>query len=135
MFSLAGVVLGVGLQYLVGRDLETRKQLALQRSQAYIDYFRVIAHIAQDGGSKENLAAAADAKTRICVYGSQEAIDRLRQFEAVGASTSSLEGKKAIVGLIRAVRSDTRKDGHRIGSETFREILLGRANRSSRSDS
>lgn len=123
--SLAGVALGAGLQYLVGRDLETRKQLALQRSQSYIDYFKAVALAARDGRTKEILSAAADAKTRICIYGSPTVIDHLHEFEASGASTSSPRGKEAIVALLRAMRSDIGKASQSVSNHTLEGILLG----------
>ena len=68
IFSLCGVLLGGGLQYVFGRALESRKQLALQKSQAYVDYFRAVAVIAQSGRSRENLSMAADAKVNLHLW-------------------------------------------------------------------
>lgn len=64
--SLAGVLIGAALQYAFGQRLEHRKQFGVQRSQAYTDFFRAMSALAQDR-SKEQLALAADAKTRICI--------------------------------------------------------------------
>jgi hypothetical protein len=86
ILSLVGVLLGAGLQYYFGRTLEGRKQLALQRSQAYVDYFKAVASVAQHGRSKDNLAQTADAKVRVCIYGSPTVIKHLSAFEATGAA-------------------------------------------------
>ena len=67
VFSLCGVAIGAGLQYLFGRSLEARKQLTLQKSQSYIDYFKAMAALAQTTGQKDGKVLAADAKVRICL--------------------------------------------------------------------
>ncbi len=123
--SLCGVVVGVGLQYLFGRALETRKQMALQRSLAYVDYFRAVATIAQNGRSKETLSIAADAKARICIYGSARVIERLWAFEATGANTVSEEGRSATVQLVTEMRADTVQDKHAISADNLQSILFG----------
>ena len=42
LLSVLGVLVGAYLQYFFGRSLEARKQLTLQKSQSYIDYFRSV---------------------------------------------------------------------------------------------
>jgi len=125
IFSLCGVLLGGGLQYLFGRALESRRQLTLQRSQAYVDYFKAVALIAQNGRSKDNLSMAADAKVRICIYGSGKVIKHLSDFEATGANTKSLEGQAVIVGLLAEMRKDIAKDSNAIGEPELQSILFG----------
>lgn len=125
--SLCGVLLGVGLQYLFGRALETRKQMALQRSLAYVDYFRAVATIAQNGRSKETLSLAADAKARICIYGSAKVIERLWAFETAGANTASDEGRSATVQLVTEMRADVAQDRHAINADSLQSILFGLA--------
>lgn len=125
ILSLTGVLLGAGLQYYFGRALEGRKQLALQRSQAYVDYFRALAGTAQHGGTKDNLAQAADAKVRVCIYGSPEVIRRLSAFEATGAAINSPESAKLILGLLSAMRKDTGMSDDGIGQPDFHNIVLG----------
>jgi hypothetical protein len=67
---ILGVVIGASLQCFFSKSTETRKQLAMLRTQAYIDYLRCFAEIKHTGrdNSKvrgEILAKATDAKMRI----------------------------------------------------------------------
>ena len=124
IFSLGGVLLGAGLQYLFGRALETQRQLALQRSQSYVDYFKALALVRNDR-SKEVLSLAADAKTRICIYGSGKVIDCLSNFEAVGANTNSADGRTAIVLLLKEMRADIGRTERIIDDSHLQDVLFG----------
>jgi hypothetical protein len=44
--SLCGVALGGGLQFIFGGRLEARKQLTVQKSQSYVDFFKSVASLA-----------------------------------------------------------------------------------------
>jgi hypothetical protein len=123
--SLSGALLAVGLQYLFGKALESRKQLLLQRSQSYVDFLKVVALVAQNGPSKENLAAAADAKTRICVYGSAEVIKSLSEFTATGSNTNSPIGRSKIIILVKEMRKNIGKIDRAIDEKELAVILFG----------
>lgn len=127
IFSLSGVIVGGGLQYLFGRALESRKQLTLQRSQSYVDYFKAVALLAHGDKIKETNSLAADAKTRICLYGSPDVIGHLKKFEEAGAITSSPEAQIVIVGLLKAMRRDVGKDNQMPDDEVLRRVLFGKA--------
>ena len=99
--------MGAGLQFWFGRTLEGRKQLALQRSQAYVDYFKAFALLAQHGKSEPHLAMAADAKVRVCIYGAPEVIKILSQFERAGAVVDTPANAGIIIQLLQAMRKDT----------------------------
>ncbi len=69
---LFGVGVGAILQYLFTRSAEVRKQAYSLRQQAYVDYLRALAQAGHASGSEDLGKArllAADAKTRIVVYG------------------------------------------------------------------
>ncbi len=123
--SLAGVLLGATLQYLSGRALEARRSMTLQRSQAYVDYFKAVALIAQNGRSKETLSLAADAKARICIYGSSKVISQLHAFEGAGANTASDVGRRATVKLLGEMRSDVSRDRRSVDAADLEGILFG----------
>ena len=125
VLSLIGVALGASLQYYFGRTLEGRKQLAVQRAQAYVDYFKAVALLAQHSGGKDHLAMAADAKVRVCIYGSPSVIRCLSAFEATGAIINSADGAVAIMELLRAMRNDTGMGDGGIGQQDFQRIVLG----------
>lgn len=58
LLPLIGAAVGASLQFLFGRNLEGRKQLMLQRAQAYIDFGRGLAA----DPSIDNQRLLADAK-------------------------------------------------------------------------
>jgi hypothetical protein len=131
LLSLLGVMLGAGLQYYFGRTLESRKQLAVQRSQAYVDYFKAVALLAQHGPAKDSLALAADAKVRVCIYGSSAVIKCMSDFEAAGPSITTPASASAIVSLLVEMRKDTGMWDRLIGREEFQSILISPHLRSS----
>ena len=103
---LLGVLIGAGLQYLFGRTLEGRKQIQSQKAQAYADFFKAVAAIAKFDQTKDNLSQLADAKTRICVYGSKEVIAALGEFERSGARLDNPDSKKLIIRVLGHMRRD-----------------------------
>jgi hypothetical protein len=103
---LLGFLVGAGLQYLFGRSLEWRKQIQVQKGQAYADYFQAFSTVATVGRTKEALSAVVDAKTRICVYGSDEVVAKLAHFERAGASTESQDNHALVSDLVSAMRRD-----------------------------
>jgi hypothetical protein len=125
VFSLCGVLLGAGMQYLSGRALNARKQLILQKTQAYVDYFRALALVAQNGQSKEILSMAVDAKSRICIYGSPSAITHLREFESSGAKTDTTEGRAAVIALLAEVRKEIGRRDRTITGSDLHKVLFG----------
>ena len=121
---MIGVAIGAALQYAFGRSLENRKQLILQRAQAYADFFRGIASLSQ-GRSTDGLVLVADAKTRICIYGSEKVVFQLAAFEKVGASPSTDVGRAALIDLMQAMRRDVTKNRVLIGKVDLGRILFG----------
>jgi hypothetical protein len=84
-----GVLIGAALQYFFGRTLEIEKQLTLRKGEAYADYYRAVALLATKDRSGDNVSLAAEAKTRICIYGSVAVVRRLAGFEHAGAKAST----------------------------------------------
>ena len=121
---IVGVLVGAALQYVFGRSLEGRKLLAAQRAQAYIDYFRAVAVLAQ-GRSKEQLSLAADAKARICLYGSNLVIERLAAFERTGAALTNDQGRDAILTLMQVMRRDVGYVGIQLATPDLDRVLFG----------
>jgi hypothetical protein len=133
-FSLIGVIVGGALQYIFSRALESRKQLALQRGQSYVDYFRAVALIAHNGRAKENLSLAADAKARICIYGSPGVVNQLHAFIIAGENTGETGGMRAAVELLKEMRTDIGKDNRTLAAETVQHILFGLRTRDYRNE-
>src|SRR5208282_3144224 len=94
VLPVIGVLVGASLQYLFTRYLETQRHQRELRTQAYLDYLKSVsglAHLNEPQGSQERdlLASAADAKARICVYGSSQVIQAFASFERLGAEVAS----------------------------------------------
>lgn len=111
LLPLAGVIVGAGLQHYFSRSAERLKQVDILRTQAYVDYLRVVAKFAQLAKSSpvervSLFGEAADAKTRICIYGSRRAIELLAEFERKGANLSSPDAMQTFVSLCSQMRSE-----------------------------
>lgn len=106
LLSLVGVLIGASLQYVFGRSLDLRKHVQLQKGTAYADYFRAFSAIATMGRNKETLSNLADAKTRVCVYGSARVIKALGDFERSGSTTLNDDSRSLVSQLLTEMRRD-----------------------------
>lgn len=130
ILPLAGVILGASLQYYFSRTSEERKQLTLLKTQAYVDYLGSVAKFAQ--AAKINpierlklLSEAADAKTRICIYGSKESISLLAAFERQGAQLASKDSINTFMSLCSQMRKEGLNKESVISSDDLEIILFG----------
>ena len=122
--SLAGAFIGAALSYVYSRSLEARKQLAAQRALAYIDFFRAVAAVSQNR-TQEQLALAADAKTRICISGSAQVVQRLAEFERSGANLSNTVSRSSLIKLVSAMRRDVVLSDAMLNHTDLSDILFG----------
>ena len=122
---LFAALIAGALGYISGRLLETRKQLILQKGQAYADYLNALAATATDRGSTAAIAKATDAKTRICIYGSPSVIHQLSAFERAGAKIVNTESRQVIVHLLAAMRDDMGVLGKQVDQADLHNILFG----------
>ena len=123
LFSVLGIVVGASLQYLFTRYLEERKHYRSLQTEAYADYLRGVAqaaHLNLTVNESEIFARIADAKTRVCLYGSQEVVKLLAQFESSGGIIGNEEQCEAFVAIIQAMRGDSN-----VESKELELILLG----------
>ena len=110
-FSFIGVIVGASLQYLFMRLLEERKERRSLQTKAYTDYIQAVAesrHISLYTEQASIFARLADAKTRICLYGSPEVVARLADFESKGAVIEDNEQREAFMRLIEAIRGTSK---------------------------
>ena len=129
ILPFVGVLVGGFLQYVFTRHLETQRHHRDLRTQAYIDYLKSVsglAHLNDPHGSQERdlLAGAADAKARICLYGSGEVINAFAAFEQLGAMLSSPAEQRCFVAMIAAMREDSGSKSP-ANIEDIRLLLLG----------
>jgi hypothetical protein len=122
---LVGAIVGAGLQYWFGRSLENRKQMALQRVQAYSDYFKGAAMLSKQTRSGETVTFATDAKIRVCLYGSSAVIKRLHDLEVAGNNLATPTGSAAAVALLAEMRTDAGGEMVSASEDMLRAILLG----------
>jgi len=125
ILPLVGVVLGAGLQFWLSRTTAREQHTATLRSQAYADYLRAVAaagHLRSDDDLRDAHRDAADAKARIAVYGSADAIRALARFEQAGAILSDGPAAKAFISLVSAMRAG----GSTLAENELELLLLGR---------
>src|SRR5881628_3341481 len=102
-FSFLGVIVGASLQYFFMRLLEERKQRRSLQTKAYTDYIQAVAesrHMSLYTEQASIFARLADAKTRICLYGSPEVIARLAEFESKGGVIGDDHQQEAFMRVI-----------------------------------
>ncbi len=108
-----GVVIGAVLQYFFTKHIEAQRHSRELKSKAYMDYLKSVAEHAQrlyEVGTLEHkglFVRTADAKCRICLYGSKEAISAFSKFEELGASMNSEEQISAFTEMVSIMRSDS----------------------------
>ena len=126
---VVGVLVGASLQYLFTRYLESQRHQRELRTQAYLDYLKSVsglAHLNDPQGSQERdlLANAADAKARICVYGSSQVVQAFASFERLGAKVSSPAQRRSFVAMVAAIRRDS-GNASSAGVSDLSLLLLG----------
>ena len=130
IISFFGVVIGASLQYVFTRYLENQRHYRNLRTQAYMDYLKCVgeqANLVDQAQSKvkrEIFAKTADAKARICLYGSTEGIKAFALFDKVGAAMKTSQQRDAFTSMVLIMRNDS---GSQSGAkfEDLRVILLG----------
>jgi hypothetical protein len=109
LLTLVGIILGAVLTYLFTRSHENKKHFRLLQTEAYADYLRCVAdaaHLNLQTDHANLLARAADAKTRICLYGAPEVITLLAAFKRAGGVIGTEQQRDAFVRLVAAMRCE-----------------------------
>lgn len=129
-FSFLGIVTGAALQYIFTRHLDSQKHHRELRSRAYLDYLRCVSEHAQlrsqppTEEGKQLGARTADAKCRICVYGSRLTIEAFAKFERLGATMNTDEQCTSFTSMVALMRQDSgTKDEAKLGD--LETVLLG----------
>jgi len=112
LFSVIGLIIGAALQYMFTRHLDYQRHHRNLRTIAYTDYLKAIsdsAHVVQRQSpeAREIVAKAADAKTRICLYGSKGVVTALAEFERTGAAMKTDAQVSAFSNLVSEMREDS----------------------------
>lgn len=128
-FSFLGVILGATLQYYFSRHLNGIRSDREARTKAYTDYLHCVSEHANPDQMRSTDghdlgARTADAKCRICLYGSPEAIAAFAQFERLGATMRSLEQQAAFTQMVAVMRHNSTKSD-RVATADLQVVLLG----------
>ena len=129
IFSFFGIIVGASLQYFFTRHLDSLRAHREARTKAYTDYLRCVSEDAHPDqlhptDRHELRARTADAKCRICLYGSPEAIGAFAEFERQGATLKSPEQQSAFTRMVAVMRRDsTRSTG--VAAGDLQAVLLG----------
>ena len=128
---VCGIAIGASLQYVFTKHIENHKHQRDLRSKAYMDYLKSVCEHAQLRYSpdpskelQELFTRTADAKSRICLYGSKEAIQAFSQFERLGATMNTSEQREAFTNMVAIMRSDSGGEDCR-QVEDLQTVLLG----------
>lgn len=130
IFSFVGVVVGAFLQYYFTRHLDARKHHRELRTAAYTDYLKCVSEHANLGKQRESQEGrelrfrTADAKCRICLYGSSHVIGAFANFEQLGATMSTPEQCLAFTRMVSIMRSDSTRSGQ-VDPAELQTVLLG----------
>jgi len=123
VLPVLSAALGATLQHLFSRSAEVKKQAYALKQQAYVDYLRALANAAHSASDEDRAKArllAADAKTRVAVYGDTTVINALAEFEAAGPMLDNPRSIEAFLIVAAAMRG--RND---IEPQRLVRILLG----------
>lgn len=127
---IVGIIIGAALQYFFSKSAESRRHLATLKTQAYTDYLRCVAeskHIGRNDSKarKDILTKAADAKTRISIYGSSKVVEALANFEKVGAIIDSSQAEEKFLILCESMRRESIGTSDKTKLENLRIVLFG----------
>lgn len=130
IFSFVGVIVGAVLQYFFTRHLDSQKHHRELRTAAYTDYLKCVSEHASFGRKRESqegqelASRTADAKCRICLYGSSDVIGAFANFERLGATMNTPEQCQAFTRMVSIMRDDSARGGLVEGAD-LQVVLLG----------
>lgn len=129
IFSFVGVVIGAALQYFFTRHLDNLRARRDARTKAYTDYLRRVSEHANRGqmhssDEHELGARTADAKCRVCPYGSSQVVEAFAKFERLGATMNSQEQQVAFTHMVAIMRHDSMSFA-RVTPSGLQTVLLG----------
>jgi hypothetical protein len=130
IFSIIGLILGASLQYFFTRHLDNQKHRRETRTTAYTDYLKCVSEQANLGKQRQSHegrelgAKTADAKCRICLYGSSSAVETFAEFERLGAAMNTPEQCGAFTRMVAVMRKDS-VGGRHIDLGDLEAVLLG----------
>lgn len=130
LLPIFGVVLGAVMQQYFSRKADSRKHFSSLKAQAYVDFVRAVAKLAQVGkaGSMERgglLSDTADGKTRICIYGSARVVGLLAKFEECGSTLATPEAQSIFIRMFEGMRVESLGERERVSDIQLGKVLFG----------
>ena len=120
-FGILGVVVGGLIQYLLAQALAKKKILMSETSRAYADF---VSESASHGISEE-FSEFSKAKSLVAIYGSDEVVKYLAEFNHEHVDTTKPENMIELMRLVRRMRKDLYgKD--KVTDEDISKIIVGR---------
>lgn len=123
VLPLLGGLAGMALQFAFSRLGESHKQLQERQHSAYVDYLRAIAqssHLRSDQDLRDASLLAAEAKSRIAVYGEKKVVMALAKFERNGPVLDNPGSVAAFLELAASMRV-----GDAVDEDALELIMLG----------
>ena len=121
------IIIRAALQHIFARRLNTKKHYRDLRTKAYIDYLKAVCEQSNvdiqnsDSLKFDLIAKVAEAKFRICLYGSRAAIQSFAEFERAGANIPKNSAK--FTEMVAIMRNDSTRV--KADSKDIELILVG----------
>jgi hypothetical protein len=129
IFSFFGIIVGAALQYFFSRHLDSLRTHRDGRTKAYTDYLRCVSEHAnpnqmRSSDGHELGTRTADAKCRICLYGSSDAIAAFAEFDRLGTTMNSPEQRATFTRVVAIMRRDSTSTAN-VSADDLQAVLLG----------
>ena len=130
LFSFFGIIVGALLQYYFTKHLDGQRHHRDMRTKAYTDYLKCVSEQANLGVQRQSRegrelgSKTADAKCRVCLYGSSSAITRFAEFEKLGAAMGTQDQRTTFTRMVDVMRNDS-SSGGQVELKDLEAVLLG----------
>jgi hypothetical protein len=125
LLPLVGVIIGAALQSILQSKREQRTQKRILKVKAYSDYLQACARLASKDVEKHSEAKIflADAKARIAIYGTQNVIANIAEFDRKGARLDTQESMELFLKITLSMREEDQNQ--KIKREDMARLLFG----------
>ena len=129
--SMLSVVIGASLQFWFSRSSAKWSHIQDKRTQAYVDFLKAVAGLAQAQKFKDEkteldfASLLADARARITVFGHSEVINALAKFDKSDRVLESQITQQAFIQFILTMRKVSNVDVAPISGVELYLILFG----------
>lgn len=130
--SIFGVVFGAVLQYWFGQRAETRRNVQIRRTEAYVDLIKAISGLAKTSGNPQSDSARqfaalySEARARVAIYGSTTVVARLADFLRSGVEFEAAIVSGALTEVVKAMRADGIGTKEPLAPRDLQQVLFGR---------